>query len=298
MSGPNSAGPAPVARPPRDRGAPRPPQGRAAPSSDLATYELGLATGPTLVLMHGNGDAGRCWPDAVRRWGTAYRLVGVDARGHGKSPRFTREQLERPGEVFADDAEQVLADVVASADGAPVIAVGHSLGASALTEVLSRRADLVVAAVLIDPPWDQPLVVEPRPEVGAARVEFIEGLQRDPERALRAHADQNPGWPEGEAEAWLEAKMHLDLPLIALGSGRPRTPWPELVPEIRTPTLVVTGNPDTCLVNADSRALVAELGNPAIELRVVPGCGHYVRQGDADTFHKVVDPWLETVVGR
>src|SRR5450631_280786 len=51
-------------------------------------HELGLAHGPTLVLLHGLSDSGLCWPDAVRRWRHDYRVVAPDARGHGESPRF------------------------------------------------------------------------------------------------------------------------------------------------------------------------------------------------------------------
>ena len=40
---------------------------------------------PTLLLLHGLTDSGRCWPDAVRRWQDGYRILAWEARGHGES---------------------------------------------------------------------------------------------------------------------------------------------------------------------------------------------------------------------
>lgn len=258
--------------------------------SALARHELGLPAGPTLALFHGNGDSGLCWPGAVRRWGAAYRVCALDARGHGASPRFTAAEVDRAGELFTDDAEQVLEDLVA--DGSRVVAVGHSLGAASLTAVLARRPDLLAGAVLIDPPWDTPLVRGPRPEVGAARVELIRGYQADPEAALAGLRERHPEWAEAECEAWVEAKLHLDLALMASGNGRPATPWTELVPVIRTPTLVLTGDDEGCLVGPATREVLTRCANPAVTLEVIAGADHYVRQTREAAFHAVVDPWL------
>ena len=265
-------------------------------NSRVAVHRFGRADGPTLVLFHGNGDSGRCWPDAVSRWAPDYRVLAVDARGHGDSPRFTVDELQRPAEVYLADARGVIEGVVeqARADGAatPVVGLGHSLGGGVLTELAARWPDLLDALVLLDPPWDSPVVgPEPRPEVGERWVAFIKEWRADPEGALQEHQLANPAWPDGECEAWLEAKMQVDLSLIAVGNGRPATPWPELVRAIRTPALVVTGDRD-CLVADETQQTLADIANPAIEVAVLPGADHYVRQSAADAFHAVVDPWL------
>lgn len=258
-------------------------------SSPLARRELGLAAGPALVLMHGNGDSSACWPDAARRWGRGYRVVAVDARGHGASPPFAADQLVEPGEVFLADALELLADL--RADGHPVVGVGHSLGAGVLTGVLAAAPGLLTAAVLIDPPWDTPVVLGPRPEVGAGRVDFVREAQRDPGGALRRHREAHPEWSDDEHEGWLAAKQSLDLGYIGTGSGRLSTPWPDLLRGIADPTLVVTGERD-CLVGAATRATVADVAADVVEVAVVPGADHYVRQSNPDAFHAVVDPWL------
>jgi pimeloyl-ACP methyl ester carboxylesterase len=259
----------------------------------LATRELGRADGPALVLFHGNGDSSACWPDAARRWAQAYRVVAVDARGHGASPLFSPSQLAEPGDVFVSDALELLRDC---APGDPVVAVGHSLGSGTLTGVLAQAPGLLRGAVLIDPPWDSPVVLGGRPDVGAARVAFVESVQRDPDAALRRHVEENPAWPADEHEPWVASKLSLDLAYIATGAGRPSTPWPELVAGIAEQTLVVTGDRD-CLVGTETRSELERIGNPAVDVAVLEGTDHYVRQGDAAAFHAMVDPWMEEVFG-
>ena len=60
---------------------------------------------------------------------------------------------------------------------------------------------------------------------------------------------------------------------------------------IQAATLLVTGDGEV-ITGAASRAVVAEMANPAIEVVVVPGAGHYVRHQQTEAFHAVVDPWL------
>lgn len=261
-------------------------------SGPVAVHRFGCLAGPTLVLFHGNGDSGRCWPDTLARWSSDYRVLAVDARGHGDSPRFTADELKRPAEVYVSDARAVVEQARAEGDGSPVVGLGHSLGGGVLTELAARWPDLLDATVLLDPPWDSPVVgPEPRPEVGERWVALIKEWRADPEGALQEHRLANTGWPDGESEAWLEAKMHVDLSLIGVGNGRSTTPWPELAAAIRTPTLVVTGDRD-CLVGEATQATVRDIANPAVEVTVVEGADHYVRQSAPETFHAVVDPWL------
>ena len=131
----------------------------------LAVHELGGDEhGPTLVLFHANGDSGGCWPDAARRWSPEYRVLAVDMRGHGSSPRFLPDQLVEPGDVFVADTIAVLTAL--RHKGARLGAVGHSLGAAALTGACAAEPGLVDAVVLVDPPWDTPVVSGSRPWLG------------------------------------------------------------------------------------------------------------------------------------
>ncbi|MEP6799752.1 MAG: alpha/beta fold hydrolase [Lapillicoccus sp.] len=243
----------------------------------------------TLVLLHGNGDSADCWPDAVSRWSATHHLVAADARGHGSSPRFNPDQLVEPGDVFVADTVALLEAV--RRPGVPLAAIGHSLGGASLTAACAEHPGLVDALVLIDPPWDIPVIRGPRLDVGAERVLLVTAYASDPQGELVLLRGREPGWPESERRAWMAAKAELDLAYVALGAGRPSTPWTEHAPRLSAPTLVVTGSDDV-LVGHASRAVIGALGNSLVEVAVIPGAGHYARQDDPDAFHAIVDPWL------
>ena len=64
-------------------------------------------------------------------------------------------------------------------------------------------------------------------------------------------------------------------------------------PWFTRPTLLVTGGrDDQVLVGPLSRQRLTELGNPHVEVVVVPGAGHTVRRDCTDAFHQIVDPWI------
>jgi uncharacterized protein len=97
----------------------------------------------TAVLMHGwggNGSQLRPAADVLRRDGWAVLLP--DARSHGRSDDDTYSSLPR----FAEDLDACLAWLHAQrpepAERAPVVLLGHSLGAAATLLCASRRSDI------------------------------------------------------------------------------------------------------------------------------------------------------------
>ena len=57
---------------------------------------------PTLVLLHGITGSAASLAEAIDHWvDRGYRVLAVDARGHGLSPRWETAQLERAGEAAA-----------------------------------------------------------------------------------------------------------------------------------------------------------------------------------------------------
>ena len=73
---------------------------------------------PTLVLLHGITGSAVSLAEAIDHWvERGYRVVAVDARGHGLSPRWTPAQLERAGEVLVEDLIAVLKDLATASRG-------------------------------------------------------------------------------------------------------------------------------------------------------------------------------------
>jgi pimeloyl-ACP methyl ester carboxylesterase len=247
---------------------------------------------PTIVLLHGLGDSGDCWPDAVRRWSPDYRLIGVDLLGHGRSPRFTPEQLASrdPMEATYAAAEATVARV-AAAHGGRVLAVGHSMGGGLAGALAARRPDLVAAVVLEDPAWrDAAERVQPRGVVHE-RVAECRAFADDPAGQLEKGRADNPTWPDVELAPWVESKAQVDLAFLDLGIANLLEPWDDIVASIAAPALVLLaerGGP----VSPAVRARAAGIANPLLDIRVVEGAGHCVRRDRAEAFHALVDPWL------
>ena len=108
----------------------------------------------------------------------------------------------------------------------------------------------------------------------------------------RGRADL-PLWPEIELQPWAASKAQLDPSLTDRDQIIRHAPWIDDAAAITRPTLLVTGGrDDEVLVGPRSRQRLVELGNPHIEVVVVPGAGHTVRRDCTDDYHRIVDPWI------
>jgi len=258
---------------------------------ELVVHRYGLTdTGaPTLVLLHGLTDAGRCWPDAVARWGGAYRILAPDALGHGESPRFT------PGQLASGPGEHMFEATIAAlgrhlGPGTRPVLVGHSMGGAMAGAIAARRPDLVRAAVLEDPAWLAPDAPHDESANGVRWLADFERRVADPEGEVARERAANPSWPDAEFAPWIGAKLRGDPGFLAHGAAFVRDPWTGLAAAIDVPVLVVTGTMNTIV--AGSRATIEAIGNPNIEIAVIDGAGHCVRRDRTEAFHALVDPWI------
>lgn len=253
----------------------------------LAVHEYGDPAAPPLVVLHGVTDSGQCWGDLVGRLRGSYRILAPDALGHGSSARLTEEQLASP-----DPVEHLFAPVeTLLEETGPSLVLGHSLGGGLAGALAARRPDLVRGAVLEDPVWrDDPASPERDRQV-RQRVLDAQAAAADPAGAIAGCRREHPTWPESELAPWAQAKADVDLAFLRTGETMLRTDWRDLATAITVPTLVVTGDGEV-VVDEPTVAEISELGNPAVQLRVVTGAGHCVRRDRAEAFHALVDPWL------
>ena len=262
------------------------------PPSDLVVHQLGLESGPTLILLHGLSDSGACWPDAVRRWMPRYRILTVDARGHGRSPRWTADQLKAGvGETLRDDVITLLEGLGHPVAKKPVL-IGHSMGGGTAVAVAATRPDLVRAVVLEDPAIHHRGAIETA-DLGRERVEEVQSFMDDIAGATARERTGERAWQEIEVTPWAEAKRRTDVNLLATGIAALTTPWIDLWQRIAVPSLLVTGTDDV-IFSQPRLAEVAALGNPLIDLAVIDEAGHCVRRDNPDGYHAIVDPWLES----
>jgi pimeloyl-ACP methyl ester carboxylesterase len=106
---------------------------------DLEIVEFGGAGRPILLLHGLMGRATTWWP--VAQWLTGHgRVLGLDARGHGRSDARGPWTTER----MAADAAEVLAGV------GPAVVIGHSMGGLHGLVAAARHPELVRALVVED----------------------------------------------------------------------------------------------------------------------------------------------------
>lgn len=105
--------------------------------------------GPPLVLIHGWACDLHDWDDFATRARAQHRIIALDLRGHGGSPK--------PAGGY--DLRQLTADVAGllrALTPAGAVVAGHSLGAAVATVLAVEYPGLVRAAVLVDPAYGRP----------------------------------------------------------------------------------------------------------------------------------------------
>ena len=271
-------------------------------SRSLARILVGPDDAPTLVLLHGITSSAVSQADAIDHWSAlGYRVIAVDARGHGLSPRWESDELERAGEVLVDDAVAVLEDLAVQARGrralglpdapAPVV-IGHSMGAATAMVVAGRRPELVRGVVLHDPARygsRSPAELLAR---GAGRERARRAEVANPAAAV-ARALADPEVPDSEAVAGVWASQRTDPALLRTGVVAPEVEWTEAMAELAVPALLVTGDrPGAARVGHEGLEVVGRLANPLVTTALVPGGAHDVRRTRPAGFYDAVDPWL------
>ncbi|MDX2523499.1 alpha/beta fold hydrolase [Streptomyces europaeiscabiei] len=229
----------------------------------LSTREWG-AGDRTALLVHGIMSDSRTWrrvaPALAER---GYRVIAVDLRGHGTSPRG-----EYSPQLFADDLVDTLPE---QAD----LVIGHSLGGLALSLAVERLRP--ARAVYSDPAWSS---ADPGRHIGP---EVFASFKR----ATRAQtAAFNPRWDSEDVDIEMATLAAWDAASVHFLGGRPLTGFVPDRPAV--PSLVQLADPSSLVGTADADRLRAS----GFEVRTVVGAGHTIHRDDFDGFMKSLDGWI------
>ena len=241
--------------------------------------------GPPIILLHGLMGRARTWWE-VSRWLQRYgRVVGLDARGHGRGPKTGPWDTER----FVED----VACLVRGLDSGPAIVIGHSMGGLHAWAFAATYPELVRAVVTEDMAPDQ-------------RGKTVDGW--------RAYFDS---WPVpfqslshvraffgGGGDYFTECVeeradgYHLIAELgnlyeIAAEWGR-RDYW-SFVDKVRCPVLVIEAG-NTAMPAGQQAELAARV--PDGRHIVVEGAGHLVHDDAPQEYRGAVEAFLSDVLGR
>lgn len=249
---------------------------------DLVIVEFG-GSGRPILLLHGlMGRAATWW--TVAEWLTPHgRVIGMDARGHGRSGARGPWTTER----MATDVIEVLADV------GPAVVIGHSMGGLHGLVAAARRPELVQALVVED------MGVDFRGRDAAAAGAWF-GAMPQPFPSLAA-VRRAFGWPRPEfgeymAECVEERADGYYLLAAVEHTTEIAAEWAErdhwaAVAAVGCPTLLVEAGES--VAPAGQMELMASRMRTATLARV-PSTGHLVHAGDPAAYRAAVEPFVTT----
>ena len=90
-------------------------------SMDIALHYTERGSGTPLILLHGNGEDGSYFVHQIEYFKDRYRVIALDTRGHGQSPRgkkpFTIRQFAEDLHDFMDEQHIGRAHILGFSDG-------------------------------------------------------------------------------------------------------------------------------------------------------------------------------------
>jgi pimeloyl-ACP methyl ester carboxylesterase len=242
--------------------------------------------GDAVLLLHGLGDDGGCWAPVVPHLPGGRRYVAPDARGHGGSPL-------PPGPLSATALSAEAAEVLEDVTG-PAVVIGHSMGGQTASLLAAEHPDLVRAVVLEDPKFYD---ASENPAFNP-----LEGLAHQQRLTLdelvaRGRVEER-GWPDDEYEPWARSKHRAAPDLVGRELEFRRTRWEDVLPLVRCPLLLVTGDPDRgALVDAATAQEMAHRSGGPAQVAHVPGAGHSIRRDDRPAYAGAVAAFLAARAG-
>lgn len=172
---------------------------------EIALLDWG-GDGPLALLHHANGFCKGVWGEVATSLSDRFRVVAMDARGHGDSSRPELPEAYRWDE-FALDLIAVAEELVG--DGRVELGVGHSFGGTTMLGAAARRPDLFGRILLVDPVTPPPQSVPRTPE-RLAHIEKLAGGARKRRSEWPSREEARRWWQGRELfSAWRPEALDL-----------------------------------------------------------------------------------------
>ena len=238
----------------------------------MQLYYREAGSGEPLILLHGNGEDGSHFADVMKHFASRYRVIAVDTRGHGKSPRgeapFTIRQFAEDLREFMDQQKIEKANLLGFSDGGNTALIFALKYPRRVGRLILNGANLDASGV--KPSTQIPIVL------GYRAASFLAGLKK---LGLRGKFTD---------------KAQYNAQMLGLMVNDPDI-LPEELAENTDPDfinmkkLVIAGDKDM-IRDAHTRLIYANL--PNAEIRVLHGT-HFIAREKYREFNRAVESFLE-----
>jgi pimeloyl-ACP methyl ester carboxylesterase len=264
--------------------------------------------GPVSHFSHATGLCAGVYTPLAGKLKSRLKIFGMDDRGHGRTTAPANPKTLKNWNIFASDLENFFQTL-----NGPVIAMGHSRGATASLLLAVKRPDLISALILIDP------TIMPYSWTWGWALAKAVGLSRRIPIAAKAAKRKN-GWPDREhvltsykkktvfrswTDGFLEAYVKDGTQKTEDGTIKlccqpawesrcfavcPHDVW-RYIPQLQQPTLILYGaESDTFFASAAER-FKAEV--PHVQLQRLEATGHFVPMERPDETVQAIFSFLD-----
>jgi pimeloyl-ACP methyl ester carboxylesterase len=264
--------------------------------------------GPLAHFSHATGLCAGTYAPLAERLGTRLRVIGMDDRGHGRTRAPADPHQLKNWDIFVDDLECFMENF-----GEPVIAMGHSRGATVSLLLALNRPELIRALVLIDPTilpfsWMWWWYIAKR--TGLARfvpiIATAARRKRDwPDRASILESYRSKAVFQSWKDGFLDAYIAHGTEKTGQGTVQlccdpaweakcfaacPHDIW-RFIPRLQRPALIVYGADSDTFLAAAAKKFKAEV--PRTAFRCFEKTGHFVPMERPDETAEVIFDFLE-----
>lgn len=226
---------------------------------DISLYYREKGNKEPFILLHGNGEDGSYFENQIDYFSDKYRVIALDTRGHGKSPRgnapFTIEQFSRD-----------LYDFMTGLEISNAIILGFSDGANIAMKFAIKHSNMVKALILNGGN------LNPKGVKRTTQIPIEMGY-----RIASRFASKSP-----------DAKRNAEM--LGLMVNEPNISPVELS-KITAPTLVICGKRDM-IKESHTKEIAANI--PSAKLSIIKGT-HFIANKRAAAFNKEVDAFLKEI---
>ncbi len=223
---------------------------------DISLYYQEKGSGTPFVLLHGNSQDGSYFRSQIDFFSDNYRMIAVDTRGHGKSPRgnapFTMNQ-------FVEDLNNLLNKLELS----QVILLGFSDGANIAMKFAIKYPEKIKALIL---------------DGGNLNTKGVKGTTQFLIEL---------GYKVTKVFSKKSRAAKRNMELLGLMVNEPNIKIKELH-SIQIPTLVIAGKKDM-IKESHTREIADNI--PNAELSIING-NHFIANQESKAFNQEIEKFL------